>query len=165
MAGGSRSRVTVRDNRLRTFMARLKTMRGIKVTVGVQGKEAEETHPESKGVPMRVIAAAHELGLGTVPKRSFLRETYDMHRDRYAEFVVSGARQTAAGFTTILAVMWQAGEMIRGDIIQRMRSGIPPPLKDPSEERGGESAIPLIDKGHLIGSISSVVHVGGRRLI
>jgi len=155
--------VKVNDNRLRTFRKRLKSLKGLSVTVGVQGDMAQEEHPEG-AMTMATLAAIHEFGSEDgrhPPARSFLRSTFDENVRKYDQLMLKGAQKVEKGRAVAKAVMFQLGETVRADIIKKIKAGIPPPLSQVTIDRKG-SSVPLIDKGHLIGSITSVVHEGGK---
>jgi phage gpG-like protein len=152
--------VKVNDSRLRSFRKRIAPMqKGISVTVGVQGKEAESEYED--GTPTVVVAAVHEFGStdGRIPSRSYLRSTYDENRRKYEQQITKGARETAGGKTTAKQTMFKAGETLRRDIISKIKAGIPPPLSQRTIDAKG-SSVPLIDTGQLVASITSIVHEG-----
>ena len=154
-------KVKVNDNRLRSFRKKIKSLKGIGVTVGVQGNEALAEHP-SGAMTMAKLALTHEFGTkdGRIPSRSFLRSTFDDNKMRYGMMMTKGGRKVERGQATAMQVMFQLGETVRADIIARIKAHIPPPLSEVTIARKG-SDIPLIDKGHLLGSITSVVHKKG----
>ena len=149
------------DQRLRKFRKRIGPMtKGINATVGVQGQEAEEDHPGSD-VSMATVAAAHEFGTDNnrPPQRSFLRDTLDLGKQRYAVMLVKGAREVAKGRGTTEGLMFRVGETLRQDVIKRIKAGIPPDLSEVTKARK-DSSLPLVDKGFLVAAITSVVHKG-----
>ena len=151
----------VNDTRLRAFMKRIKPMqKGIYVTVGVQGTEAEAAHDES-GTPMSTIAAVHEFGSmdGRIPERSYLRSTYDENRRKYEQMILQGAQNSTKGKETPKQAAFKTGETMRADVIKRIKAGIPPELSQRTIDKKG-SSVPLIDTGQLVASITTVVHEG-----
>lgn len=158
--GGS---VTIKDNRLRSFMKRIKGLKNISVTVGVQGDMAQEEHPDG-AMTMATLAATHEFGSEDgrhPPQRSYLRSTFDENQERYKKEMDKGGKDVAKGKITARGVMFELGEGIRKDIIKKIKAGIPPELSQRTKDAKGSST-PLIDKGHLIGSITSVVREKGK---
>lgn len=152
--------VKVKDNRLKAFRKRLKPLsKGITVTVGVQGKEAEGTYKD--GTPVATVAAVHEFGTqdGRIPQRSYLRSTYDANRKKYVATMAKGARKAVKGGTTAKQAAFEAGETFRADVVKTIKAGIPPPLH-PATIAAKGSSVPLIDTGVLVAAISSVVHEG-----
>lgn len=152
--------VKIDDRRLRAFFKRIKPMlKGVSVTVGVQGKEAESEYED--GTPTVVVAAVHEFGSndGRIPSRSYLRSTYDENRRKYEQMVAKEARNVAKGVGTAKQAMFKTGETLRADIISKIKGGIPPPLSQRTIDAKG-SSVPLIDTGQLIASITTVVHEG-----
>lgn len=152
--------VKIDDRRLRSFMKRIKPMlKGVTVTVGVQGKEAESEY--ENGTPMVVVAAVHEFGSndGRIPSRSYLRSTYDENRRKYEQMIAKGSRDAAKGKGTAKQAMFMTGETLRGDIVSKIKGGIPPPLSQRTIDAKG-SSVPLIDTGQLVAAITTVVHEG-----
>jgi hypothetical protein len=123
---------------------------------------AQADHPDA-AMTFADLAAIHEFGTedGHIPERSYLRSTFDSHRDRYGAMMTKGGREVEKGRDTAKGVMFKLGETVRADIIKRIKGHIPPPLAESTIARKG-SDIPLIDKGHLIGAITSVVHEKGK---
>lgn len=163
MAG--KSKVRVNDNRLRRFTKRLKSLtEGITVTVGVQGKEATEDYEDGPSVAQ--VARVHEFGYpeGNIPQRSYMRATYDENREKYRRLIVKGSRDTMLGKMKSRQGMFIAGETYRKDIIKRIKSNIPPPLKQATIDRKG-SSVALIDTGMLVAAITTVVKVGGKPIV
>lgn len=155
-------KITTRDRGLRRFQKRLKSLaKGVTVTVGVQGKEAEQSYDD--GTPVVVVAAVHEFGRedGSIPQRSYLRSTFDANRKKYERMIPSKARMVIKGGPTGKQVMFEIGETLREDVVKAIKAGIPPPLAPATIARKG-STLPLVDWGILMAAISTVVREGGK---
>jgi len=153
--------VRIKDRGLRRFQKRFKGLaKGVSVTVGVQGKEAEEDHD---GTPVVVVAAVHEFGRedGSIPQRSYLRSTYDANLRKYKAMMLKGSRGVVKGGPTPKQAMFQTGETLREDVVKAIKAGIPPPLAESTIARK-KSSVPLIDTGVLVAAITTVVHEGGK---
>jgi hypothetical protein len=99
------------------------------------------------------IAAIHEFGLGTAPRRSFLADWADEKRDEINAIAVKAGRAVARGTLTGEDALEQIGAWAVGSIQERMASNIPPPLAPATIKRKG-SSVALIDTGQLRSSIS-----------
>ncbi len=138
-----------------------------RVTVGVQGVDAEASHPGSDITNAR-LAGVHEFGaqiaIGkatvVVPERSFMRSTFDDNRDRYERAVIKLGRSVLAGAITIEGALRILGERAASDIKRTIEKGIDPPNAESTIARKGSSK-PLIDTGVMRNAISYVVHSRG----
>lgn len=100
------------------------------------------------------IAAIHEFGLGTAPRRSFLADWAEENRDKIARVVIKGGQALAARrFSSPIQFLEQLGAWSVGQVQKRMASNIPPPLSPSTIKRKG-SSVALIDTGQLRSSIS-----------
>jgi phage gpG-like protein len=142
--------------------------RGISVTVGIQGSEAAEQHDvEAGGTLTNVqLGSHHEFGATVkngfgkgikivIPQRSFLRSTFDENRKKYRKLLIDAAKKSVRAVSPLAAFV-VAGEIARGDVIKKIRAGIPPPLEPTTIARKGSST-PLIDTGILLNSITAKV--------
>lgn len=123
-----------------------------RITLGVQGAEAKEQHPEST-YTVGELAAAHELGLG-VQKRSWLVSWMDANQDammRQARSALSGVlagRKTYRAAAAALGQDWVAG--LQKNILD---GKVTPPLADSTIARKGHG-IPLLRTRKLVGAIT-----------
>lgn len=126
-------------------------------SVGVQGENASKDHGGLSNVE---LYSYHEFGdmagTGHPPERSSLRSTmadkeadYQKELRKIAKGVFEGG--TAEGHLLLL------GEKYRADVINKIRSGIPPELAESTIARKKGEATPLITTGQLINSLSAVV--------
>jgi hypothetical protein len=102
------------------------------------------------------LATVHEFGTATVPERSFIRSTYEAHRD---EMVLLMARLVPALYAqkiTVQQLLGLVGAKFAAEIKNTIRASIPPPLSPVTIAEKG-SSLPLVDTGQLINSISWVV--------
>jgi phage gpG-like protein len=145
-----------KDNGLAKRLKSFAALKGLRGKVGIQGTAGDQQYED--GVTLAFVAAVHEFGApdANVPERSFLRATYDANpthwdkrlRDELTRVVKQGRDPRAA----LLVVM----EELRSAIIDRINSGIDPPLAESTIQRKGEST-PLVDTGILRGSITASV--------
>lgn len=133
----------------------------VRATVGIQGPEAAAER--GSGLTNAGLAAIHEFGSPSrsIPERSFLRSTFDEKVKGYEKELdrIAGAQIDGAQLSGEMRLL---GEQYRADVIDKIRSGIPPPLADATVARKGGETTPLIDTGQLLNSISVVVKEGER---
>ena len=159
MAAG---KVIDRDRGWNRIMGRLrKGLGGKSVTVGIQAEQASQQH---EGATIGLIASVHEFGspARNIPQRSYLASTFDAHRARYLAAVERMVKLTTTpGGTSIAMGLTELGENMRADIVQRIRSNIPPPWAESTQaakDRAGKSGDPTLwETGTLLNSIRSVV--------
>jgi hypothetical protein len=125
---------------------------GEAVTIGVQGNAATE---ENEGITNVRLGAIHEFGTddGRIPERSHFRSTFDENVKKYEKELVDAAKRITAGesFEGELILL---GEMARKDILDKIKSNIPPPLAQSTiEQKKGETTA-LINWGIYWNSIS-----------
>lgn len=129
----------------------------VSAKVGIQAPEAEATR--KGGITNVLLGMVHEFGSERVPERSHFRSTFDEKQkdyqaelDRIAQAMLDGAR--------LKGEMLLLGEEYRADVLDKIRSSIPPPLADVTVERKGGETTPLIDTGQYLNSIRVVVTTG-----
>ena len=125
--------------------------RGPAVGVGAQAAEAKADHD---GITNAELAAVHEFGKGNAPERSFLRSTFDENLRDYDRELTAIAKRTYDGSASLEGDLLLLGESMRSDVIQKIRSSIPPPLKSATVARKKGETTPLIDTGQLLNAIS-----------
>jgi hypothetical protein len=162
------------------ILSRCKDLRGAVAKVGVQGSDAEQQRDDESGMTNLGVAVVHEFNepFDTPPGRPFIRPPGANDPSRWKRLLASALtgvierKENAAGNLRFI------GELYRKAIIDRMKSGISPPLAESTinrrkgqttqakrariakrAARGGRgmSVVPLIDSGTLLGSISVVV--------
>lgn len=164
------------DHGFEAFFWNLGVIGERRVKVGIQGREAVTEHEgrptggssRSGGQVLRgktlttvELATIHEFGApgANIPQRSFLRSTADENRSKYArrmERMVRKFVRNPEGFS-ILGEMTKLGEAVRRDVINKIRSNIPPPLKPATVRRKRGDELALVDTGQLVNSIRAVV--------
>lgn len=154
MANGN-NKVIEKDTGFKELMKRLRVFDGLEVVVGIPAKEGDQVY--ENGVPLIKIASAHEFGTpdGRPPRRSFLRDTFDANRTKYAKLQDEAAKQVIKNKNPKVA-LFRLSQEARNDVLARIDAGIDPPLKDETIERKG-SSLPLVDKGILRASITGLV--------
>lgn len=130
--------------------------------VGIQGEKGAETSEEHGDMTNVELGTIHEFGAknNRPPERSFLRSTFDEKQQTYKKELDQIGTDFFDGKLTPTRVdgeLLLLGEQYRGDVIEKIRSGIPPPLAESTiEEKGGEET-PLIRTGQLWNSITAIV--------
>jgi hypothetical protein len=155
MMANGKNKVIEKDTGFKELMKRLRVFDGLEVVVGIPAKEGDQIY--ENGAPLIKIASAHEFGTddGRIPSRSFLRDTFDINRAKYAKMQDEAAEQVVKGKDP-RAALFRLSQEGRNDVIERINAGIDPPLKDATKDRKG-SSLPLVDKGVLRASITGLV--------
>jgi hypothetical protein len=127
--------------------------------VGIMSPEARKRYPGHNGESPKSlieVAAIQEFGTSKVPRRSFLRDTFDMHRKTLETDM---AHAIAKGFRSgnVKGALESVAHKFKTLMITRIRSKIPPPNAPKTIGIKG-SSIPLIDSGTLVKSIKVVMH-------
>ena len=144
------------DRGLNKLLLRVRKLDGAQVSVGIQGAEASEVR--EGGITNAEVGTIHEFGAprAGIPQRSFERSTFDEKRKKYERALEKGAAKIANGSKSTRAVLFELGERARSDMIAKINSNIPPPLKPQTIARKQDD-LALVDFGILRGSITSVV--------
>lgn len=110
---------------------------------------------EADGTPVALIAATHEFGSPErgIPERSFLRSGMRENQEKYVRLNKVNLVRILRGQLTSEQALGQLGEMAKGDVQQKIRSGDFTPLKPSTVDRKGSSK-PLIDTGQMVQSVS-----------
>lgn len=145
-----KTKVVDKDNGFKKLAAELGGMGTL--TLGVQGKEAEETHPSGK-FTVGQLALMHELGVG-VPERSWLRVWMDENQQRMLAEVRAGYASVMNGTSTRKKVLSELGYKWVAELRKNIADGrIKPPLAPSTVAKKGH-AIPLLETGTLANSIT-----------
>jgi hypothetical protein len=148
-----KGKVTDKDKGYARLMTELGGLGAL--TIGIQGKEALEQHPESD-LTVGEIGAIHELGLG-VPQRSWLGRFMDQNQVRLAAeakamlIEVAEGRMSRKKAFEALGYKWV--KEVRDDIYT---GRITPPLSAGYRNRTG---MPLFDTGTMAKGITYVAHL------
>jgi hypothetical protein len=121
----------------------------MRAKVGIQGPDAAEDRGD--GVTNARIATAHEFGYepNNLPQRSFLRSTFDENVGTYSAMLEKIGAAVLGG-ASLRGELLLLGEKYRADVIDKVRSGIPPPLSEATIALKNGETTPLIDTGQLI---------------
>jgi len=133
--------------------------KGQGVAVGVQGEESQKASEEHDGNTNVEIAVVHEYGSSDKkhpPERSFLRSTFDEKRANYEIALTKLAKGVFSG-GTVEGHLFLLGEEAKGDIIDKIKAGIPPALSETTKAQRlpGQGTTPLIKTGQLWNSITA----------
>lgn len=141
---------------LEKLSVRAKSMNQTVVDVGILGAGAAADHG---GRPNVDIATFFEFGTATIPARSFVRATVDENNEeihntqrRLGEALLYGRTTEEKGFNLL-------GLQVDGMMKAKIRSNIPPPLKQKTIDRKG-SSVAGIDTGQMVQSITHRVVIG-----
>jgi hypothetical protein len=168
-------------NALRAMLQNLRH-RDAYVKVGFIGEKAAKVEPEhqrdGEQEPMTNVqlGVIHEFGSpeAGIPERSFIRSTFDSHREGYVERLRKLVKAVYEGKTTIKRILGLLGLEMEWDQKNAILkgAGIPPPLAAATiraKERAGrwrkvpakDPPRPLVDSGRLAAAISHAVVLEG----
>ena len=144
------------DKGYQAFLRRLNKLGKKELTVGVHNEEGKRQY--DNGISVLEVANIHEFGAPSVniPQRSWFRGNMDKNGQKYMRMLERGTAKVVKGKEDGDRLKFKIGETIRKDIIDRIRSRIPPPNAESTVEAKG-SDIPLIDSGTFLRSIKSKV--------
>lgn len=148
--------VKIVDNGLQAFFARVTGSPDVSGEVGVLDGDAETVK----------IARIHELGLGNMPQRSFLRRTMELFKDRYAALGAKAYGMFLDGKWTIEQAMNAVNAEVESDVKKTILRGIPPKLKPATIKAKQKKGMPrpktaLYATGRLFSSIKHRVKTLG----
>lgn len=131
----------------------LRNSRDAAVEVGVRGDGKQRS---GEGPSNVAIGTIHEFGIGTSPKRSWLRETVDSKQRSYRRLLQRLGGEVVELKMDLDDAMNLVGLQVAKDMRTRIRNKIPPPNADATIARKG-STTPLIDTSQFIRSITHKV--------
>ncbi len=122
----------------------------------------DEPHKEGNGKTVAEIGEIHELGLGHVPARPWLRPVVDGRRQLVLARLARVAQAVALGRATAQEGMNLLGLDLVRIIKARIVAGIAPPLAESTKARkrnraGQAKDTPLINTSQFLGSITHEV--------
>lgn len=127
----------------------------LKFFADVDGVQIEMGIHEDAGDDVAVIAAAHEFGTETIPRRAFLRTTADANQRQWGDEMQKAIARGVDG-APIMPQLERVGRQMVEDTRATIRAGLSPDLQPETVERKGHD-VPLIDTGRLIDSIDAKV--------
>lgn len=131
-----------KDRGLAKVLAKLQRAGQVAGAVGVFGEKAAETHPLRENITVGEVAIINEYGSkrAGVPRRSFLKSTFDGNRGRIQQLIATGVRRIVEGADITPEQMFHdVGEKIANAVKQTIARGDVPPPDAPRTVR---------DKGH-----------------
>lgn len=141
-----------------------KELKGSFINVGVLGDESNKgvknEDGSSAGINMVGLASTHEFGANAgkngnirIPERSFIRSTIDERKRRFFGKAFNLHGDILTGRFSVRQALGIMGELIKGNIIQKIVDLKTPP-NAPSTIKAKGSSNPLIDTGRLRQSIN-----------
>ncbi len=176
-------KLTDRDTGWNALKETLRSLRGgdSYAKVGLLGEKAAAVeHEAEEGVAAEVmtnvkLAAIHEFGTEHVPERSFIRSTFDTHREEYLGILRKLVPAIYEGKTSAQHVLNIIGMKMKWDMKNAILegSGISPPLAPSTikakQKKGRwrktpakDAPRPLVDTGRLVAAIDHGVVIQGR---
>ena len=141
------SKVTDRDRGMKEIMKNLEKLKGKPhVVIGILGEASDDFN-------LAKLAALHEFGNpdNNLAARSFLRATHDKHLK--ANRALLSKLKSKLLKTDPDKILKKLGEVLSKQVVEAMNNGIGPELR-PETIRRKKSSKPLIDTGHLKGSVT-----------
>lgn len=122
----------------------------------------DELHKDGGGKTVAEIGEIHELGLGNVPARPWLRPVVDGRLNLIKQRLARVAQAVAFGKLAAKDGMGLLGQDLVRIIKARIIAGIAPPLAESTKARkrnkaGQAKDTPLINTSQFLGSITSEV--------
>lgn len=118
------------------------------------------------GTPVAYVATIQEFGYApkNIPARPFMRPTITAKGSEWKDIAKQGAKAVLSGSYTIDGLFEIIGQKAAGDIREAISKISDPALKqstiDARKRRaksGNASVKPLVDTGHMIGTLTSIV--------
>ena len=133
-----------------------KFAKGKVAAVGIQAGEADIERGE--GATNVLIGVVHEFGAkgGQIPERSHMRSAFDENKNTYQKLL----DKIATGVFSAKEVEGELlllGEKYRKDIIDKIRSGIAPPLAESTIAAKGGGTTPLWTTGQYINALTALI--------
>lgn len=130
-----------------------KDLADVWVKVGVQGDKAMEQR--EGGITNVQLATTHEFGspIARVPQRSFIRATFDERERVYRKDRDEIVKDKTLSLQRVRGELRMLGEKYRADVIDKIRSDIPPPLAQSTIDAKAGVTTALIDTMQLLRSI------------
>lgn len=147
----ARRGVKIKDRGFSKLARGLKTMQRMRLRLGVFASAGK--HRKAKGLTVADIAMIHELGLGSVPKRSWLLAWIRENKEEMNKRLKKAYETSIKNRTDPELALRKVGEWAVSEIKKRIKRGIPPKLSDATIKRKKSSKI-LIDTSQFIGAIS-----------
>ena len=143
-----KSSVEEKDRGWRDIKRRVENSKNASVRVGVLGDAGQH----SDGTDLISIAIKNEFGTDNIPERSFIRASFDEHRQDLKQFADRLWQQIMLGNIDVDQALGLLGEKHQGQIQDFMTALTDPPNAESTIEMKGSSN-PLIDQGDLRRSI------------
>ncbi len=149
-------RIRDKDKGFKALVESIGEMGG--VVIGVQGKEADETYPDSS-MTVGTVAKMHELGLG-VPKRSWLVSYVDENESRLKREAGAQMRAVLARRKTRNQALIELGYKWTKEVRDRVAEGnaAGPPLAESTRAKKGHG-IKLVETYRFHNAISYKVYL------
>lgn len=156
--------MAVKDtNHTDDILKRFAKIEGKELAIGIQGDEAEAYHVDSRGkktARMIVIAGANEYGCNTgtttIPERSFIRGTFDAHKETIARESVEQLQSVIEGTISSDVAFTALGERYES-LTKEFLTELSNPANAQATIDAKGSSNPLIDTGRLRNSITHKV--------
>jgi hypothetical protein len=161
--------VRIRDKdrgmkRIRSVLRQAQMRRKVVVVGWLDDGKGGEDHDAADGLTVAQLAAVHEYGAeiettnGTIviPARAPLRTTMDEQRDANVKKLRVLATAVLEGRIELDKALNIFGVDMVGQVVKRIRVGLPPPNAPSTIARKGSSK-PLIDTAQLVQSVQHIV--------
>ncbi len=134
-------KVTIEDKGAKEVFARLKELKGHKITIGFQGADGSKKHPGAT-LNVATIALYNEFGTDAGnPSRPFMRSTIFENRARIARMAAALYKSVITGKRSPLKASSELGEFVAKLMVERIdnASSWAEPNKEATIERKGHS--------------------------
>ena len=164
MAVELKARVVDKNVRSRTkFVAEMSKYRGAFTEVGIF-EDAKPSGDDPEDETIADYANNHEKGIG-VPKRPFMRVTFNKHRKKWQKFLGKTQLKIMIGKETVRGALFKVGLMAHTDTKKVIRDGPWKPLADTpysrEKDRLNKNKV-LINSGSMHNAVTWQVKVGSK---
>ena len=141
-------------DQLKKLKAALNKYANAHVTIGIHSEAGQYTKGSN---PPDVVQVAlwQEFGTEYIPSRSFIRSTIDENEALINEWREKALEALLHGKSTVPKLLESIGFRIQVLIQNKIKSNVPPPLKNPdAKSRKGLAPVTLIETGLLLRSVT-----------
>lgn len=149
--------ITIRDTGW-SIVEDLEAMAG-ELQAGILEGVADHEDANGRTIPMATLALIHEDGAprAKVPKRPFMRPTFDQNEDAYVnrvEHITAAAAKGAPAGVQLVALADKMAKDIR-ETVERGKTGGPPlePISSSRVAQRKQGLTPLIDTGTMVAAV------------
>lgn len=159
---GTITSITYKDLGAKKIFEQLADLGTYDLTIGFQGVEGREFHPEAK-VSLATVALFNEYGTINMPARSFLRSTMKEKADVIVRLFAENTAQVATGEATAIEALRRTGNgivaLVKEKILTSRQWAVP--NTEATLRSKGRNKPPLIDTSYMIKNLTWAIRRDG----